>query len=1473
MIRPLHSHQRERDKSTKLVARLWNPRLIQILWIGFVGVGFLTKLPVEQASAKQPAAIASLQFNVQDDRGKPLPCRIHLRSAKGKPIRATGQPFWHDHWVCDGQVAASVPAGTYRWQIERGPEYRRQTGEVVVTEDHAAHSQTLTQDVTLSRLTDLRSDGWYSGDLHVHRAVEEIPLHLRAEDLDFAPTITWWNQRNLWKERQIPLTTTRKTDDGRYMTIMGGEDEREGGALLFFGLEQPLDLDSQSREFPSPMKFVAEARTRNGQAWIDIEKPFWWDTPTWLAVGEMDSVGIANNHMCRSQMLENEAWGRARDTTRLPSPRGNGLWTQEIYYHALDAGLRIPPSAGSASGVLPNPVGYNRVYVHLDANPNGAARPISDNEHPNQWVQRWFEGLRSGRCFVTNGPLLRVTANESLPGKTFQLNGAHSMTLELSIQCESNDPMSAIEVIHNGHIVHTFRGTDLQQSSHSVDLIITEPGWLLVRAIADVPETFRFASTAPWYFETKNVQRRISKASASFFLDWIDERTDRIRQSVTEIDRLRPILEPHHRARTFWLQQAELANAQADGFSPIPSTSKPHSNDLKRANEPQGENVASPSGKPSRQTPTAIALDSVEPQPLLASIDRLIAAMEHIGAPLPESVATQIESLRGNDDAAFVTREVQRLLDQHALLHVVVNRDAAPLVSVGQAKRQLLEQGWKTFLVKVINPAEWRGRLVIGSPNAQPLPHSPPEEVDFRWLRLATFEGQPMRASLSGLGLEYRILQLYSRDPGPKEAVFGVSVSGNTSPSDLIQSWRFSNEASQWNANNQIKIDAQDGSLKIESLGNDPFMSAPVKANAGAPTTGPMVLRFWASTDEDGMGQVFWWTQEQPRADGGRRENFLVEGGRGHLYEVPFHVDGKLTGVRIDPLSKTGKMQIDWIDLCTPAAEGARSFVPLSFSATASTPVTFRVHDAQGDPAIAKFVIRDRVGQIYPAQSKRLAPDFFFQKQIYRGDGETINLPPGDYTVTCSRGPETIEETKSLRVTNEPTEIRYRVKRWIDPSQRGWWSGDHHIHAAGCRHYENPTQGVAPNDMIRHIMGEDLKVGCCLTWGPCFDFQKRFFTGETAEQSRYPYLLRYDVEVSGFGSHMSGHLNLLNLQEQIYPGGESKEHWPTLGLNTLRWAKRQGGICGPAHSAIGLTKTTGRLPNSDGLDGPNGLPNFEIPRFDGIGANEFIVDVTHRVPGADGDEVPAVDFISAMSTQRTAEWNIWYHTLNCGFRVAASGETDFPCLSGERVGVGRVYAQVDGDLRFDRWVESLANGRSYVSDGTCHLLDFQASSRETVTRLGINGSELQLSGTSVVEVAVDVAARLNQGDAVPIAKSVPVEVVVNGYPVDSVRIPADGEVHRCEFQVPVEQSSWIAIRVFPHAHTNPIYAIVDQQPIRTSAASARWCLAGVEQCWQSKESTYDESEQQQAIEAYHHARQTYRRIADEAERAARAKQD
>jgi hypothetical protein len=359
-------------------------------------------------------------------------------------------------------------------------------------------------------------------------------------------------------------------------------------------------------------------------------------------------------------------------------------------------------------------------------------------------------------------------------------------------------------------------------------------------------------------------------------------------------------------------------------------------------------------------------------------------------------------------------------------------------------------------------------------------------------------------------------------------------------------------------------------------------------------------------------------------------------------------------------------------------------------------------------------------------------------------------------------------------------------------------------------------------------------------------------------------MLRYDVEVSGFGSHASGHLNLLRLKEQIYPGGDSKDHWPTLGLNTLRWAKAQGAICGTAHSGSGITTYVDRL---DIEPGPNGLPHFNIPAYDGIGANEYVVDITHQLPGPDGVPLPAIDFIATMNTPRCDEWNMWYHTLNCGYRVRASGETDFPCMSGERVGIGRVYVKVDGELNYPGWVQGLADGRSYVSDALAHLINFHAETAGGSTvGVGEAGSELRIASPTKVSFSADCAALIDRDDLdADKAETVTVELIVNGYPVDTAELKANGTLDTLVFEAEIDRSSWVALRAFPHAHTNPIFVVVDGKPIRASKASAEWMLRGVDQCWRSKRNTYAAEEQDQAKAAYQHARNEFRRLLDEAQ--------
>ena len=152
------------------------------------------------------------------------------------------------------------------------------------------------------------------------------------------------------------------------------------------------------------------------------------------------------------------------------------------------------------------------------------------------------------------------------------------------------------------------------------------------------------------------------------------------------------------------------------------------------------------------------------------------------------------------------------------------------------------------------------------------------------------------------------------------------------------------------------------------------------------------------------------------------------------------------------------------------------------------------------------------------------------------------------------------------------------------------------------------------------------------------------------------------------------------------------------------------------------------------------LPNLAIPELNGVGAQEIFVTAAHGL----------VDFISAMDTDRIREWNAWYHLMNAGLRVKASGETDFPCMSGTRVGQGRSYVLLGKPARVDyaQWVAGIARGRSYVSDGYAHAFEFSVGGKPS-------GDELQLASPGMVTVRANVAFSAETARSPPTAASSP----------------------------------------------------------------------------------------------------------------------
>ncbi len=113
------------------------------------------------------------------------------------------------------------------------------------------------------------------------------------------------------------------------------------------------------------------------------------------------------------------------------------------------------------------------------------------------------------------------------------------------------------------------------------------------------------------------------------------------------------------------------------------------------------------------------------------------------------------------------------------------------------------------------------------------------------------------------------------------------------------------------------------------------------------------------------------------------------------------------------------------------------------------------------------------------------------------------------------------------------------------------------------------------------------------------------------------------------------------------------------------------------------------------------------------------------------------------------------------------------------------------------------------------------------------------------------------------SREVPLEVVVNGWPVARKAIVADGKLQEVSFDVEIPRSSWVALRILPSSHTNPIFVLVGGKPIRASRRSVDWCLKGVDQCWSQKEKFIKAAELEDAKAAYAHARTTYQKLLTE----------
>jgi hypothetical protein len=452
---------------------------------------------------------------------KALMDRTAARQLAGK------DDYYLGHFTSTGTTTLDLPAGQYTVVVEKGLEFERLESVVELNAE-----QTLR--LVPKRWVDMASQGWWSGDMHLHRPPAEAKILLTAEDLNLGVFFTMWNAQNHWEGKEIPSDPVERADATHVATLMNAEDERGGGAWMMHNLKKPLALGAAQRWYPQGRVFVDAAKAQG--AWFDCEKPIWWEVPVMAALTHIDSLGVLHNHYDQYGMYANEAWGRPRDQKLFPGNDGFSDYSLSLYYRYLNLGHRLPASAGSASGVLPSPPGYNRVYAYA---PEGFS------------VAGFYAAFKAGRNFVTNGPVLEFSVNGKMPGDTIDVSSRQP--LQVLAKAQAREPIDRIEIVANGKVVAATPGAKLEAEINPEKFT-----WLAARCYLKPGVTIRLAHSSPIYL-TAPGQTWDAHEDRAYFVKWIDDliaETESDPQRFQNADQKAEVLRIYYDAYTHYSKRA-----------------------------------------------------------------------------------------------------------------------------------------------------------------------------------------------------------------------------------------------------------------------------------------------------------------------------------------------------------------------------------------------------------------------------------------------------------------------------------------------------------------------------------------------------------------------------------------------------------------------------------------------------------------------------------------------------------------------------------------------------------------------------------------------------------------------------------------------------------------------------------------------------------------------------------------------------
>lgn len=351
----------------------------------------------------------------------------------------------------DGTSSVPLPTGRATIRVFKGPEYK----VPVVTVDIQA-AETVQHTVTLTRWANRPQDGWYSADDHLHipRPVPElnpaISKMMQAEDIHVANLLQMGKVKNFTIAPQHAHGPDSHYQEGQYILAAGQENPRTHflGHTITLGAQTALHKPEEYLIY----RLIWEEAVKQGG--INGFAHAYFPEQAFIPIGPHNGAAVVLPHNLL-HFMEVLQFDRSDYTT---------------WYEILTLGFRVAPTAGTdypcGGQTIP---GHERFYTKVEGSLSYA---------------NWLEGVRKGRTFVTTGPLVEFRINDQDIGSEIVLEEAGTVQVTGRVVFDpEQDDVSALELIHNGHVVDRFsrvKGAD--HIAFSLSQPVKETSWFAVRS-------------------------------------------------------------------------------------------------------------------------------------------------------------------------------------------------------------------------------------------------------------------------------------------------------------------------------------------------------------------------------------------------------------------------------------------------------------------------------------------------------------------------------------------------------------------------------------------------------------------------------------------------------------------------------------------------------------------------------------------------------------------------------------------------------------------------------------------------------------------------------------------------------------------------------------------------------------------------------------------------------------------------------